>query len=67
MDDNSEFVTAIHNGEKYQYKKLSSFDDYGLPKPFQDCSYILKYFSNPIIYDVVLQNPLPCNLMEFLS
>ena len=65
MDENSEFVSATHNGEKYQYKKLSSFDDYGLPKPFQDCSYILKYLLNLFLHFVVLQNPLQFNLTEF--
>ena len=42
MEGNDEFVTALHNGEKYQYRKVTSFEDYGLPKQFQDCSYILK-------------------------
>ena len=37
-----EYAVATHNGEEYKYKKLASFDDYGVPKPFQDCATILK-------------------------
>lgn len=37
-----EYAVAMHNGEEYRYKKLASFDDYGVPKPFQDCATILK-------------------------
>ena len=37
-----EFAVATHNGEEYRYKKLVTFDDYGVPKPFQDCAMILK-------------------------
>ncbi len=42
-DGNGKFVTALHNGKEYKYRKCSSFDEFGYPKQFYDCAYILKY------------------------
>ena len=40
---NEEFVTALYNGKEHKYRKCSSFDEYGYPKQFSDCAYILKF------------------------
>ena len=64
--DSNHSIIANRNGESYFYKPCLQFDAFGLPRQFQDCAHILKYFLFPIYNNLVLKNLQLFSPMQFL-
>ena len=64
--DSNHSIIANHNGESYFYKPCLQFDAFGLPRQFQDCAYILKYFLLLVYNSLVLKSLQLFSPMQFL-